>query len=54
MVKFFTPYVNNPPLHYNNDNLKGVIKEKNLKYPEMNEINFQKLMDYAKKHNFGI
>ncbi|MBM2814948.1 MAG: binding 4 protein [Ignavibacteria bacterium] len=52
--KIFTPYIIDPPLHYNNDNLKGVMNEYNLKCPEMNETNFQKLMDYAKKHNFGI
>lgn len=52
--KIFTPYIIDPPLHYNNDNLKGVMKEYNLKCPEMNEANFQKLMDYAKKNNFGI
>ncbi len=52
--KVFTPYVIDPPLYYNNDNLKGVMKEYNLICPEMNETNFQKLMDYAKRHNFGI
>jgi len=52
--KIFTPYVIDPPLHYNNDNLQDVIKANNLKCPEMNEENFQKLIDYAVKHNFGI
>jgi len=52
--KIFTPYINDPALHYNNDSLKEVMKQHNLKCPEMNETNFQKLMDYAKKHNFGI
>jgi len=52
--RIFTPYIIDPPLYYNNDNLKGVMKEHNLKCPEMNEANFQKLMDYAKKNNFGI
>ncbi len=52
--KIFTPYIIDPPLHYNNDNLKGIIKDNNLVCPEMNETNFQKLLDYAKKHNFGI
>jgi len=52
--KIFTPYIIDPPLHYNNENLQGIIKEKKLKCPEMNETNFQKLLDFAKKHNFGI
>jgi hypothetical protein len=52
--KVFTPYISDPFLSYNNDNLQGIMKEYNLKCPEMNEVNFQKLMDYAKKHNFGI
>ncbi|OGU13832.1 MAG: hypothetical protein A2X61_07275 [Ignavibacteria bacterium GWB2_35_12] len=52
--KIFTPYVIDPPLHYNNDNLKEIKKNYNLTCPEMNEGNFQKLLDYAKKHNFGI
>jgi len=52
--KVFTPYINDPPLHYTNDNLKPIIKKYGLECPEMNETNFQKLMDYAKKHNFGI
>jgi len=52
--KIFTPYIIDPPLNYNNDNLKGIMKKENLYCPEMNKENFQKLMDYAKKHNFGL
>lgn len=52
--KIFTPYVIDPPLHYNNDNLKNIEKVNNLKCPELNKDNFQKLMNFAKKQNFGI
>lgn len=52
--KIFTPYIIDQPLRYLNYNLQEVIRDNNLTCPEMDSTNFSKLIDYAKRHNFGL
>lgn len=52
--KIFTPYMIDPPIKYNNDNVQEIIKKNNLECPLMTDENFKKLIDYAVEHNFGL
>ena len=52
--KIFTPYIIEPALIYNNDNLQKIKEDNALPCPQMDITNFQKLLDYAKKYYFGI
>ncbi|MGB2631182.1 MAG: SDR family oxidoreductase [Candidatus Omnitrophota bacterium] len=52
--KVFTPYITSDPILFDTSNLSDVLHRANLKCPVVDEKNFLLLMDYAKKHDFGI
>ncbi len=52
--KIFTPYVISAPMLFDSQNLQEMLKKNDLICPVVDELNFSKLMEYAKKSNFGI
>lgn len=49
----FTPYLISEPIHYNYDNIIGLRDKIGISCPPMDEGNFIKLIDYAKRKYFG-
>ncbi len=52
--KIFTPYILDPPLNYVTSNLEEIKSAGRVSCPLMDDDNFQKLIDYAKRYYFGI
>ena len=50
----FAPYVVSGPMLFDTSNLDNVLSESNIYCPEIDDNNFDVLMDYAKKEYFGL
>ena len=52
--KIFTPYVAAEPMQFDLSNWSSVLDKSVVYCPEINSLNFCKLLDYAKTYNFGV
>jgi len=52
--KIFMPYATQDPIHFLTDNLTAVTTTANLTCPPIDTQNLQILLNYAKKHQFGL
>jgi len=52
--KIYTPYMSSEPMLFDVGNLNNILRTAKLQCPPVDRKNFLILMDYAKKHNFGL
>jgi nucleoside-diphosphate-sugar epimerase len=52
--KIFGPYIIPEDIVFDTTNLRGVLRQAGLNCPPVNCRTFAQLMEYAKKHNFGL
>ncbi len=52
--KIFMPYAIQDPIYFLTDNLTAVTMAANLTCPPINDTNLRILLNYAKKHQFGL
>lgn len=50
----FHGYINSEPMIFNDANIKSLCEKYSLSSPEINQKNFDYLIEYAKKKNFGL
>ena len=50
----FTPYMNDGRVSFDTKNLTSILSNAGLACPKVDEANFEVLLNYAKKFNFGI
>ena len=52
--KIFMPYATQDPIYFRTDNLTAVTTTANLTCPPIDDSNLRILLNYAKKHQFGL
>lgn len=50
----YTPYIISDPMLFDTDNLRKMLSEASILCPVVDKKNFRILMEYAKRHNFGV
>lgn len=50
----YTPYITSDPINFQCDNIRDISEKNNIFCPLVDEVNFNLLMDFAKKKCFGL